>query len=100
MATWIFYSKDPPLPTHNDEPQVLGKLHTGRRLLERGISHSQTALVINYCSVRSLRRGYTSRSWYFPLPNITSSNGIYQLSILDTLISNTPPPPGQAHRGE
>ena len=53
MATEIFYSKDPPLPTHNDEPQVLGKLHKGRLLLERGVSHSQTALAINYRSVWS-----------------------------------------------
>jgi hypothetical protein len=68
MATDIFYSKDPPLSTHNDEPQVLGKLHEWRLLLERGVSHSQTALAINYRSVCSLRQGLTSRSWYFILP--------------------------------
>ena len=49
--------------------QVLGKMHKGRLLLERGVSHSQTALAINYPSVCSLRRGSTSRSWYFILPN-------------------------------
>ncbi|CDQ60660.1 unnamed protein product [Oncorhynchus mykiss] len=52
-------------------------------LLERGVSHSQIALAINYCSYQ----------------NITSSNGIYQLSTLDTPISNTTHPWTSSLRG-
>ena len=63
----IFYSQDY-TPLNSQWRTTDLRNFTKGLLLERGVSHSQIALAINYRSVWFLRQGSTSRSWYFLVP--------------------------------